>query len=394
MRVLLIAPEPFYQERGTPIAVDMLLRILSKRGDQVDILTYHEGRDVSYPGVRQFRIAPPPFVRKVPPGPSWKKIVCDAFVFFRMLGLCRRTRYDVVHAVEESVFMAYILYRWKGVPYLYDMDSLLSRQIGDRFPVIRRGLWPFVQLETLAISGALAVLPVCEELGEEAGRRGARRITVLTDFSLLADERPNDMDTPHLLPADWPTGPMRFLYVGNLEPYQGIDLLLDSFAKVSRRLPDARLIVVGGSTEHVQGLQRRIDALGLASCVLLTGPQPVQRLGELCRNAEVLVSPRTHGNNTPMKIYSYLDSGCAIVATDLPMHRQVLNDDVALLAAPLPDAFADALFRAASDSGLRAKLGEQGRALTRSRYSRQVFEHRLDELYAWVEAAIAPASDA
>jgi hypothetical protein len=50
MNILLLAPHPFYQERGTPIAVDLLLRVLAERGEQVDVLTYHEGEDRAYPG--------------------------------------------------------------------------------------------------------------------------------------------------------------------------------------------------------------------------------------------------------------------------------------------------------------------------------------------------------
>ncbi|MCX7007397.1 MAG: hypothetical protein NTY53_09155 [Kiritimatiellaeota bacterium] len=65
MRILLIAPQPFYQERGTPIAVDLLLRVLSERGDEVHVATFHEGADVVYPGVTLHRIPPPPLARGV-----------------------------------------------------------------------------------------------------------------------------------------------------------------------------------------------------------------------------------------------------------------------------------------------------------------------------------------
>ena len=59
MRILLLAPHPFYQERGTPIAVNLLLQALSGLGYQVDVLTYPEGSEVSYPGVTLHRIRRP-----------------------------------------------------------------------------------------------------------------------------------------------------------------------------------------------------------------------------------------------------------------------------------------------------------------------------------------------
>ena len=60
-------------------------------------------------------------------------------------------------------------------------------------------------------------------------------------------------------------------------------------------------------------------------------------LASLLAQADVLVSPRTRGNNTPMKIYSYLDAGRAVLATDLPTHTQVLTPECARLAPADPD---------------------------------------------------------
>ena len=69
MNILLLAPHPFYQERGTPIAVDLLLRVLSGLGHTVDVLTYPGGEDRVHPGVRIHRIAAGRWARGVPPGP-------------------------------------------------------------------------------------------------------------------------------------------------------------------------------------------------------------------------------------------------------------------------------------------------------------------------------------
>ena len=102
MKILLLAPQPFYEERGTPIAVDLLLKALSDRGESVDVLTYPIGEDRQYPGVTLHRLPKIPGIRKVKPGPSFPKIVCDVVMMFRAARMARRTRYDVVHAVEES----------------------------------------------------------------------------------------------------------------------------------------------------------------------------------------------------------------------------------------------------------------------------------------------------
>ncbi len=82
MKILLLAPHPFYQERGTPIAVDLLVKVLSDRGDQVDILTFHEGENREYPNVSVHRINPLLKIKGISPGFSLKKLYCDLILFF------------------------------------------------------------------------------------------------------------------------------------------------------------------------------------------------------------------------------------------------------------------------------------------------------------------------
>lgn len=180
-----------------------------------------------------------------------------------------------------------------------------------------------------------------------------------------------------------------FMYVGNLEPYQGLDLLLDSMALLHAQRPADRLVIIGGSAGHVAAYRKRAARLQIDGVVELRGPQPVARLLEILREADVLVSPRIKGTNTPMKIYSYLDSGKPVLATRLFTHTQVLTDAVALLAEPHPEPFAAAMARLAGDPALRAALGARGRELVRTSYSEDAFKQTLDTIYAYVEARTA-----
>src|SRR5262245_38156407 len=109
MRVLLIAPQPFYEERGTPIAVKLLAETLCELGHEVDLLVYHAGADVAIPGLRVHRAGRPPGVDRVPIGVSWQKLLCDVALVASMIVLLARNRYDVIHAVEEAIFPAALL---------------------------------------------------------------------------------------------------------------------------------------------------------------------------------------------------------------------------------------------------------------------------------------------
>jgi len=102
MKVMLLAPHPLYQDRGTPIAVDMLLRVLSENGIDTDVVTFPEGEDRVYAGIQVYRVSAPGKPRNVGPGFSLKKVYLDLFLFFRARKLLRTTEYDLVHAVEED----------------------------------------------------------------------------------------------------------------------------------------------------------------------------------------------------------------------------------------------------------------------------------------------------
>ena len=105
---------------------------LSERGDHVDVLTFHEGRDVDYPHVSIYRIPAWPFLRNIRPGFSWKKLVCDGLMCAKMFILLSKKRYHLIHAVEESAFMALLVKKILKIPYVYDMDSSLAQQMIER----------------------------------------------------------------------------------------------------------------------------------------------------------------------------------------------------------------------------------------------------------------------
>jgi hypothetical protein len=129
VRILILAPHPFFQPRG-----------------QLDLLTFHEGENVAIPNCRIHRIARPPWIRKVRAGFSLKKVVCDIVMFVKSVRMVRRNRYDLIHAVEESAFIAAAIQRLTGSPYVYDMDPPEPEALGDgvaellRDPVLRERL--------------------------------------------------------------------------------------------------------------------------------------------------------------------------------------------------------------------------------------------------------------
>lgn len=392
MKLLFLAPQPFFEDRGTPIAVRLALEVLSSRKAppiHIDLLTFHQGRDIPLPRIKHHRIRAP-FIKGVRPGFSFKKLLCDVLFLMAALRLVLRSRkqqYALIHAVEESVFIALLIKLLFGVPYVYDMDSSMAQQLVEKWHILSPLSPIFNALERLAIRHSIAVVPVCDALASLAMNSGSREIAILRDISLLKDDL-RSQPFPLREQLNLPATSELVVYIGNLEGYQGIDLLLESFAQTARQHDTSHVVIVGGSPHHIARYRERCEALGIADRAHFLGQRPVDELTQYIMQADVLASPRIRGNNTPMKIYSYLHSGKAILATSLETHTQVLSPDVAVLVEPELNRFSAALYALLTEPERRQRLGAAAIALAEQRYTFEVFSRQLNNAYDRIQSVI------
>ena len=382
MRILLVAPQPFYQERGTPIAVRMLVEVLCGQGHAVDLLTYHEGADLKIEGLRILRTPALPGLRHVPIGISWKKLVCDLLISGRLLTLALSRRYDVIHAVEEAVFPAILLRSSARARVVYDMDSLLGESLVSKWRLLRPAERVLRAMERAVIRRADAVFAVCNDL--------ARHVTIdapgvpvflIEDVAIPSQELCGGAEPlRELLDI---RGALA-LYVGNLQQYQGVEQVVRAMTQLPETF-DLTLVLIGGAPEDVARMRSLVRRLHLEERVYLLGPRPLAQLTAFLEQADILVSPRLRGSNTPMKVYSYMNSGTAILGTRIASHTQVLDDDCALLVEPNPEALAAGLVTLAADAPLRTRLGAAARRRAVERYSLEAFRQKVCAAYRTLE---------
>src|SRR3981081_80004 len=102
VRIMMIAPEPFFEPRGTPFSEFHRIRALTALGHHVALVTYPFGQTVSMPGLRVFRCLRPPFMHRVRIGPSLAKIPLDALLALSAVRRALTDRYDAIHSHEEG----------------------------------------------------------------------------------------------------------------------------------------------------------------------------------------------------------------------------------------------------------------------------------------------------
>ena len=215
------------------------------------------------------------------------------------------------------------------VPHLYDMHSSLPQQLTNfafsRSRVITR---VFLAIERFMIRRSRVVIVICPSLEEtvQAIEPGARTVLIENAPGSAEDEATPAQAAAVRRSLGLADATPIVLYTGTFEAYQGLDLLFDAMAIVRRTRPDARLVLAGGKPDQVaQAPRAGARRPGIEDVTLFAGERPASEIPAYLLAADLLVSPRSRGTNTPLKIYQYLRSGKAIVATRLLTHTQVLE---------------------------------------------------------------------
>ncbi len=376
MKILMLAPEPFFQPRGTPISVYFRLQALADLGHEVDLLTYHLGEDKSFPGLKIYRIPSLFFIKKIKIGPSFTKILLDLVLLIKAFFLVRSNPYDMIFSHEEASWFGTALAKRKKIPHLYDMHSSLPQQLENfRFSRSRILKRVFSALERHVLINSQSIIVICPDLLRKLKEeRVAHKAVLIENFLDFDSGSPpaNRIEEERVKYAS--SAEKIVLYAGNFESYQGISLLLEASAQVDEK--SVLFLLVGGKPDHVKEMKKRAADLDISNKVFFTGQVAPSEVPLYIAMADVLVSPRTAGTNTPLKIYSFLKSGKPVVATKLWTHTQVLSDKIAVLAEPDPQSLAAgirfALFdEQASDRALAAKSMAE-REYTRANYNEKI----------------------
>ena len=392
MKALVIAPQPFFSPRGTPFSVYYRTLVTSELGVKIDLLTYGEGQDVNIPNVRIIRIPQFKILGPIKVGPSYLKLFLDMFIIIWMFGILLKNRYNFVHAHEEAIFFCRFLKPIFRFKLIYDMHSSLPQQLTNfQFTKSKFIISLFKSLEKSCLRSADAVITICPDLANYVnGLIQDKKKHLLIENSIFEPVRllsntntqnPAERSDSNQLEREiqLPQGKRFVVYAGTLEPYQGIDILIEAFKRVVAEIQNVYLIIVGGNEIQVKFYSDLAKTLGLSGDTLFTGRVSQLLAKQYCKFASVLVSPRSEGTNTPLKIYEQLASGIPLVATNIYSHTQVLNDNVAFLVKPEPDDMADGIIKALDQSG-DCRISENAKMLYEKKYDRPIYEEKMRQV--------------
>jgi glycosyltransferase involved in cell wall biosynthesis len=328
-------------------------------------------------------------VKSISIGPSILKLAYDFLITAAAVWLVITKKYDIIHGIEEGGFIAVMLCKLFRKASIFDMDSCISKQLYYSGFVNNRFLLRFVEnLEKWSLRKCSAIITVCGALSDKARSLfHEANIFQIEDIPISSSNQSINGRTEALKKKLDLVNSLRVIYTGNLESYQGIDLLLDSWKILCNLAVDSKdykLVIVGGNENQIARYKQIAVENGLADSIRWVGQRPSEEMGDWMCLSHVLVSPRSEGDNSPLKIFSYMASGRPIVATRLITHTQVLDDSAAFLADADPVSFGKAILEALKDRKLALQKAERARAVVEQNFSYSVFSKKILDVYAYI----------
>jgi glycosyltransferase involved in cell wall biosynthesis len=380
----MISPQPFFEPRGTPISVYQRLEALSKLGHQIDLVTYHVGKDVDFPNVKIHRVWKINYIQHVRVGPSRAKIVLDVLVFLKAFQLLLFNRYQVIHSHEEAAFFGMFLAFFFRTRHLYDMHSVLSRQLGN-FSFGNRPIFIkiFEILERWVLKTCRAVITVAPDLEKFVRSTGKNiRVVMIENIALQAYKTSvPDQEVEKLQQQLNLEGRLPIVYAGTYEKYQGLDMALEGVKIVAKEYPNVIFLFVGAKNQQGKEWTEKAQKLNLQDHVRFLDVVSPEDSMVYFAYASVLISPRIGGATTPLKIYSYLHAQKPIVATNIVAHTQVLTPETSVLVDPTTEAFAQGIIHVLKNPELAESIGKNAAAFAKEKFNHEIYVSKVNQIY-------------
>jgi glycosyltransferase involved in cell wall biosynthesis len=381
LKILMLAPTPFFADRGCHVRIYEEARALIALGHEVCIATYHLGRDME--GIPTVRIPPVPWYRKLEAGPSWHKPYLDILLFFTALAACRRRRPDIIHAhLHEGAFLGLFLKKLLRIPLVFDCQGSLTAEMLDH-GFIRKGSLPyrfFLYLEKIVNKGSdFIIASSCAGAADltESWMAPSKKVKGLIDGV--------DTDMFRRFPRDEARRALNLtterpiaVFLGVLNRYQGIDLLLEVVKILKGRGTSPHFLVMGFPEEEYR---KKAEGLALGDLVTFTGRVDYRKAPLYICAGDIAVSPKISLTEANGKLFNYMACGLPTVVFDNPANREILGD-AGVYACPWdPVDFAARIEYLLNDRGRMAELSEMVREKAVHNHSWRIRAEQLVGIY-------------
>jgi glycogen synthase len=321
--------------------------------------------------------------------------------------LVRRFKPDVLHAhspVLTALPALGVARRW-SLPLVYEVRALWEDGAVDHGTTNAGSLRYAMTriLETFVLKRVSHVTTICQGLRKEIASRGvaAERITVIpnaVDTTAFAFHSAPDVDLRDRLGLRDATV---LGFVGSFYGYEGLDLLLEAFAKLVRRRSEMRLVLVGGGVRE-DALKARATQLGLADTVRFVGRVPHHEVAKYYGIIDLLIYPRLPVRVTelvtPLKPLEAMARGRVLIASDVGGQRELVRDGETgfLFHAGSADALVEKIEAVLANRAAWGEVQRKARRFVETERTWKLSVAKYGHVYetALEQSAVAPGDNA
>lgn len=385
MKILIVAPTPFFSDRGTHIRILEEALALEKRGHEIVITTYHIGQDLpktldTHIDIRRIRRLLF-WYKKLEAGPDWQKLLLDLMLLRKTFHLARTWKPDIIHGhLHEGVLIGFFVKKllfWRNIKLVADFHGSLTKEMVSHSYLKAMGLQKFFGMIERCIDG----------LGDRtvaSSWDNVKRINMVHrthPAELLLDGVRLSMfvGLPSVaslrerfhIPADR----VVVTYTGALIPNKGIKLLLDAIPIVCAVQPNVHFVIAGFPVDQIVSyIQQDV----FRKQVTVISPLPYFELAQILHLSDIGVDPKESTTKQASgKMLQYMGAGLPIVCFDTENNRKYLDDGGSIYA---DDATAEGLARAISTLVASEERRKTKGVLNRARAERFSWESSAEKL--------------
>ena len=381
LRILMLAPTPYFADRGCHVRIFEEARALTDKGHQVRIVTYHLGRDM--PPVPVERIISIPWYRKLEAGPSWHKPYLDMLLLIKGLKVAKRFSPHIIHAhLHEGALIGGALARLLKLPLLFDYQGSLSGESLDH-GFFSSGSWLhrlFRKAESAINSMADMIITsstsAAEELAQDWGVH-PEKISPLPDgVDMISFRHRSRKEARKRLGIS--DGIPLFVYLGLLNSYQGIDLLLEA----------VKMLVARGRAFHIAimgfpeaAYRQKAGQMNISEFVTFTGRVSYSDAPLLLSAGDIAISPKLSDTEANGKLLNYMACALPVIAFDNRVNREILGEEGIYAENGSVDSLVNWMNAALNDLDTMKKTGERLHERALHLHSWESRVNQLDSFY-------------
>jgi len=382
MKVLVVAPTPFFSDRGTHIRILEEALALEKRGIEVTIATYHIGQDFpaslnSHIDVRRIRRLLF-WYKKLEAGPDWQKIFLDLMLIRKTFHLARTWKPDIIHGhLHEGVLIGFIVKRalfWRNMRLVADFHGSLTKEMVSHSYLRATPMQRFFEMIEHWIDGlgertVASSWDNVERINTIPREHPAHilldgtRLSMFENLSSVTVLR----DTFHI-----PKDQIIITYTGALIANKGITLLLEAIPLICAQSSEEVHFVIAGFPVDQIAVYLKQDIF--KKHVTIISPLPYFALPKVLRMSDIGVDPKESSTRQASgKMLQYMGAGLPVVCFDTKNNRKYLDDGGIYADDTTPESLAQAIMKLVISRELREAKG--------------VINRRRAELFSWEASA-------